>query len=275
MVSSKGKGAAGGAAGGAVAAKKKVNNKKSSAPLKVQRQPATNKTVISSTKKAKPLPQDWPVTSKPPSISSEHSALRPGSLLQEKCSGLDIHLNRQTLIAPSIAKEKGRYLLILPGTFSFKTINAGDTSSSTGKEDAVAASTIHDGDDDAAHNDDDDDNNEEEEEDEGDDPKSVSAFNKSVLPIHKPTTTAVAVPQFGNIQGLSTPNPKLRIAFPRGESGHGRSLVFPGTKVETSSKYLWLNCSAKKKGTVACKVRTDKCGIQKEIPSPSSIHLCF
>jgi hypothetical protein len=222
--------------------------------VKVQRQAKTTIKI----KPAKALPKDWPVTSKPPTLSATDSALRPGSLLQEKCNGQDIHLNRQALMAPSIAKEKGRYLLILPGTFSFKSLKEvkSSSSSATNKEDAdeddsgkVASSSIADSKKNNSQEDDEDDDDDDDEEEEDEDVgQGASTSAKTTTG----ATTKPTLPQFGNVEGLSTPTPKLRISFPNSD----KSLVFPGTKVDTSSKYMWLNCSMKKKGTVACKVCT-------------------
>lgn len=177
---------------------------------------------------AKPLPKDWPVTSRPPSFQSTDSALRPGSLLQEVCNGQDIHLNKQAVQAPSLAKEKGRFLIILPGNVCLKSLKNSSTNSSqdnesSGDNDILATQTSNDV------------------EEEGGDGAAAK-------------TSKEALPQLGKIQGLGTNNPKLVVSFP-GKSEQ-KSLVFPGAKVNTLSKYMWLNCSAKKKGTVACKVNT-------------------
>ena len=214
--------------------------------------------------RATPLPDDWPVASIPPQFSAEQSALTPGSLLQELCSGQDIHINKQALVAPSISKEKGRYLLILPGVFSFKpikqansslaaattttttTTNAG-TVEPTQEEPLPALTQTQDsedvlGDANQDESDDDDDDNEPGKESTG----TTTATNSSSSS-NKPKSS---IPQLGNLEGLATPHPKLRISFP----AQRKSLVFPGTKVHSSSKYMWLNCAARKKGTVTCKV---------------------
>jgi hypothetical protein len=186
-----------------------------------------NKSAPPPAAKVIPLPNDWPAASRPPALKSTDSALRPGSLLQEVCNGQDIHLNKQSLQAPSISKEKGRYLFILPGNMSFRGLKR--TTKSMGdevvekSEDLVEKKSMEDGDD---------------EEGEG------TAKDDGV-------SSKIAVQSLGKIEGLSTLNPKLRVAFP----DSNKALVFPGTKVNTLSKFMWLNCSGRKKGTVACKVR--------------------
>lgn len=211
--------------------------------------------------RATPLPDDWPVASVPPQFSAEQSALTPGSLLQELCSGQDIHINKQALVAPSISKEKGRYLLILPGVFSFKPIKQASSTSvattttatnsasaePTQEEPLPALTQTQDSEDvlgntNQDESDDDDDDN--------DEPgKESTATTTTTNNNNKPKSS---IPQLGNLEGLATPHPKLRISFPALQ----KSLVFPGTKVHTSSKYMWLNCAARKKGTVTCKVRS-------------------
>ena len=201
-----------------------------------------------------PLPSDWPVASQPPQFSSEQSALTPGSLLQELCSGQDIHINKQALLPPSIPKEKGRYLLILPGQFSFKPLkpNAPTSTTTSGdstvdaKEEALPVLTQTQESEDPIKPPSPNEGNTNQEESDEDNEAPVGQESTAPTTQNKPT-----VPQFGTLEGLTTPHPKLRISFPTLQ----KSLVFPGSKVHTSSKYMWLNCAARKKGTVACKVR--------------------
>ena len=193
---------------------------------------------------AKPLAEDWPVTSRPPTLKSTDSALRPGSLLQEICNGQDIHLNKQALQAPSISKEKGRYLLILPGNMSFRGLKNSTQSMEeevvgvkSFTQQSVEEEAVEQGEELATQKS----VEEGEDEEQGDQGAAAKASGIS---------NKINVPQLGKIEGLSTANPTFRIAFP----DSNKSLVFPGTKVNTLSKYMWLNCSARKKGTVACKV---------------------
>ena len=193
---------------------------------------------------AKPLADDWPVTSRPPTLKPTDSALRPGSLLQEICNGQDIHLNKQALQAPIISKEKGRYLLILPGNMSFRglksTAQPVEEETMEGKsstQESLEEGAVEEGEDIVKKK-----SVEEGEDDEEGEEGAVKASG---------TSSKANVPQLGKVEGLSTANPKLRIVFP----GSTKSLVFPGTKVNSLSKYMWLNCSARKKGTVACKVK--------------------
>lgn len=240
--------------------KKKIVEKSQSLQVKVQRPNAPKI-------RAKPLPNNWPVASRPPKLSSDQSALRPGSLLQEVCSGQDIHINKQALLAPSIAREKGRYLLILPGVLSFKRLKAiGETTSTELSEQQKSSpqqppEESNDEETEPPSNetptetkssqmvavDEEEDADEEEEEiDHGQQGEGIGSGKPSA----KPT-----LPHFGTVEGLSTATPKLRISFPNSN----KSLVFPGSKVPTSSKYMWLNCSARKKGTVTCKVCMNVC----------------
>lgn len=217
-------------------AKKAAPTKKShsSSPLKVERP-----TIV---KRAKPLPSDWPVASRPPTLAASDSALRPGSLLQQVCNGQDIHLNKQALVPPSLAKEKGRYLLILPGTLNLKSIQQQVSGDLATNDNLSEPPSQDDNDEDVDNN-----NNYNDDQEDEEDEEKVSSSQPTANTV-KPTTI---LPQLGKVVGLSTATPKLRIAFP----DCGKSLVFPGTKVPTSSKFMWLNCSNRKKGSVACKVR--------------------
>lgn len=116
------------------ATKRKVATKK-----KVKPKTAGGKaTLLVSRKRKKPaaaaaipvpiLPSDWPVASQPPVFPPEASALRPGSLLQQTCSGNDIQLARAACVVPNFDKQKGKFLLIFPGNFSF-----GNSSNETDK----------------------------------------------------------------------------------------------------------------------------------------------
>lgn len=237
----------------------------------------------SSRQNVEALPKDWPVQSKPPLLTPTSSALRPGSLLQEVCNGKDIRLpGKQTLAEPSIAKEKGKYIFTFSGRFSLKDFASSATVATTSKKESQDKISPDDAtnsiaktetaDDVVQINDEDDDDEEngnldEEEEDASNtsdankDSKADTASGADAddddstakkLPA-KPNTTTSTAPcllQLGKVVGLATRTPQLRVPFPNSN----KVLVFPGKKVDTSSKYMWLNCSTKKKGSVTCKV---------------------
>lgn len=180
-------------------------------------------------KKAPPptLPKDWPVTSRPPIFPPTASALAPGNLLQHTCSGNDIHLARNAVARPSLAKEKGKYLLILPGNLSLKKLASDKKKGSLSQ---------------ASNN-------------------GLSQNTVGLSQSSGDATKKAAVPTLGTVQDLNTDYPKFVIPFP-----DGRTLVFPGKIVETTSKYIMLSCSMKKKGSVACKVGVDLLGASMHLP---------
>lgn len=193
----------------------KSTNKSKTPAIKVARRPK-HAPPSKKTKKVVPeLPSDWPVASRPPVYPPNASALAPGSLLQHNCSGQDIHLAKSAVTRPNLAKEKGKYLIIFPGNLGLKTI-------------AKATDEKNDNDD----------NNEVQIKG----PKSQSTVDGENL------TKKSSVPTLGQMQDLSTDHPKLVVPFPG-----GKSLIFPGKKVESMSKYIMLSCSTKKKGSIACK----------------------
>jgi hypothetical protein len=209
---------------------KKASAKKStttkSKAVKVARK---SKHAVPNKKKAPPptLPKDWPVTSRPPIYPPTASALAPGSLLQHTCSGNDIHLARNAVARPNLAKERGKYLLILPGNLSLKKLANNDNKRSLSQSSiglAEASSNI------------------------GISQTTNTGLSQSSVD----ATKKVPPPILGTIQDLNTDHPKFVIPFPE-----GKTLVFPGKKVETTSKYMILSCSTKKKGSVVCKVRSD------------------
>eukprot|EP00429_Kryptoperidinium_foliaceum_P050772 CAMPEP_0176126642 /NCGR_PEP_ID=MMETSP0120_2-20121206/63924_1 /TAXON_ID=160619 /ORGANISM="Kryptoperidinium foliaceum, Strain CCMP 1326" /LENGTH=189 /DNA_ID=CAMNT_0017461581 /DNA_START=54 /DNA_END=619 /DNA_ORIENTATION=+ len=175
---------------------------KKTSGVKVKRQAKTN---VVKAAPVKPLPKDWPVASRPPTLTSENSALRPGSLLQDVCSGQDIHINKQALQAPNVEKGKGRYMLIFPGEFSFRNFKNGDSKEPSNKSSEEDISEKNSQDD-----------NEDDEEDEDDNDVVVGDGGK--------TAAKPVAPQMGKVEGLTTDHPKFRISFP----GSDKSLVFPG-----------------------------------------------
>uniref|UniRef100_A0A7S4ACV9 Uncharacterized protein n=1 Tax=Pseudo-nitzschia australis TaxID=44445 RepID=A0A7S4ACV9_9STRA len=224
--------------------------------------PATKTTKSEKARKAVVLPPDWPVTSQALEFPAEASALRPGSLLRNSCSGSDIQLARSACAPVNFDKGKGKFLLVFPGKFSF---GGSDNSNSNNSDNRNQEDSQQDNDSD----------------DVGDlKPKATSAEEKSgdtetLCPVHdgnidNTTTTTTNAEKtgssssnintninssnnrkttMGRIEGLRTDSPSFRIPFPQ----LNKSLVFPGKKITTTSKYLALSCSNKKKGTVQCK----------------------
>eukprot|EP00934_Nitzschia_sp_Nitz4_P002187 Nitzschia sp. Nitz4//scaffold174_size87051//23336//25431//NITZ4_005103-RA/size87051-augustus-gene-0.67-mRNA-1//-1//CDS//3329538854//2187//frame0 len=188
------------------------------------------------------LPEDWPVQSHPPTIPANASALAPGTLLREVCHGTDIQLNKQALAEPSIIKEKGKYLLSFPGSFSFRNLIASNEKSSQESEPLATQDMDEDADEEAM-----------DETAKNDDPSiqtSKSGGNNNTASTNtsqpRPTVTPLAL---GKVVGLATSHPQFRIPFPDRQ----QVLVFPGTKMDTASKFMWLACSTRRKGSVTCK----------------------
>ena len=213
------------------------------------------------------LPSDWPVSSQQPTYNpADASALCPGSLLQHKCSGRDIHLPRSAVTAPNIDKEKGKFLLILPGMMSFhkkKPPPSTTTSSAAGstKGDDVEDDNDNDKNDDSDvillddDNDDDEDDGEEGGGGGGTKSQKNPSSKKQQASTSTTTTTTTLPSSLGKLDGLRTDHPTLSIPFPQLR----KKLIFPGKKVPTSSKYIMLSCSNKQKGSVQCKVCFGEC----------------
>ena len=244
--------------------------------IKVQRKPKTTTTTNNNKKKQPPksksktksninpaiiLSKNLPVTSKPPILPTNASALRPGSLLQQICNGRDIQLSRSAVVTPNIEKEKGKYLLIFPGMFSFNNSNNTTTTTTTTKKAAAATKEEEeerevesdDGDlkSKSVNNDNDDDDDCDEDEDVDDSPlKETTTKNRKISATI--ATTPTQIHSLGRIEGLRTDIPTFKIPFPNIQ----KDLIFPGKKVQTTSKYLIMSCSNKKNGTVQCKVRS-------------------
>ena len=238
--------------------------------IKVQRKPKT--TTTTNNKKKQPpksktksninpaiiLSKNLPVTSKPPILPTNASALRPGSLLQQICNGRDIQLSRSAVVTPNIEKEKGKYLLIFPGMFSFN--NSNNTTTTTTKKAAAATKEEEeerevesdDGDlKSKSVNNDDDDNDEDDDDDDDDDEsplKETTTKNRKISATI--ATNPTQIHSLGRIEGLRTDIPTFKIPFPNIQ----KDLIFPGKKVQTT--YLIMSCSNKKNGTVQCKVRS-------------------
>ncbi|KAG7371149.1 hypothetical protein IV203_019719 [Nitzschia inconspicua] len=168
----------------------------------------------------------------PTDYSPDASALPPGSLLQDKCNGQDVHLAKSAVTTPSIVKERGKFLLLFPGSFSFhKPLVKVAAKPDDNKAD------IDDNDNNNDNNDGDGDrNNQDGNVDNGDSKPAAVATSKKAPPM-----------SLGKLEGLATDTPSFRIPFAN------RQLVFPGKKVSTTSKYILLSCANKQKMAVQCK----------------------
>jgi hypothetical protein len=156
-------------------------------------------------------------------------ALETGTVL-EACNGSDIQLARGASARPNLAKGRGRYLIILPGIMSFKSRSK--QIKPIPENDSKAEAAVGK----AKQNDEDDEEETKSVEDNGD--KKPAARNP-----FQPRVTML-----GKIQEIESEAPIMKVPF-----DDGRSLVFQGKKVDTSSKYMILNCKASK-GSVTCKV---------------------
>jgi hypothetical protein len=146
----------------------------------------------------------------------------------EACNGSDIQLARGASTRPNLAKGRGRYLIILPGIMSLKSRSKQIKPERENDSKAAVAK--------AKQNDEDD---EEETKPMGDNGDKKPATRNPFQP---------RVTMLGKIQEIESNAPIMKVPF-----DDGRSLVFQGKKVDTSSKYMILNCKASK-GSVTCKV---------------------
>jgi hypothetical protein len=230
------------------------NNNKKKQPPKSKTTANINPSII--------LSKNLPVTSKPPILPTAASALRPGSLLQQICNGRDIQLSRSAVVTPNIEKEKGKYLLIFPGMFSFNNNTTTTKKAATTEEEEEKEVESDDGDlkpKSVNNNDNDNDGNDNDDDDEDGDEDDSPLKDTTTTTIKKKKISAnIATTQIhslGRIEGLRTDIPIFKIPFPNIQ----KDLIFPGRKVQTTSKYLIMSCSNKKNGTVQCKVRSSSC----------------
>jgi hypothetical protein len=214
------------------------------------------------------IPKDWPVQSAPvEDFGEDATAYQPGSLVQAS-SGTDITLNRMAVVAPHVGKQKGKYLLILPGMLSLKQSLASmqtQTQTQSSKESLPEELALTQGKDDEEENvkndamDQDDDPMDKDQDDDDDDTKTPAAVTSKPPEDSKSSedatsnksNTVVEPVTLGRVENLATDTPVLRVPFP-----NGRTLLFPGKKVHTSSKFFMLTCNSRrgKGGSVACKV---------------------
>jgi hypothetical protein len=212
------------------AATKSSSSTKSKSVVKVLRNPKKHPPPGSKVVRKKPrpppeLPNEWPVASRLPEYGDD--ALAPGLLLKQNCNGQDIHLARNAVQKPNLVKEKGKFLLILPGNLSLKSFTESSKASQLSQvslsQNSVGLGQTSIG--------------------------LSQEMNESVPSSQPLFTLKKVLPTLGRLTNLSTDQPKLVLKF-----SSTKSLVFPGKKVSTSSKYMMLSCSSKRKGHVACKV---------------------
>ena len=222
------------------------------------------------------IPKDWPVQSAPvEDFGEDASAYQPGSLVQA-CSGTDITLARTAVVAPHVGKQKGKYLMILPGMLSLKqsltsmSMQASKEASTTEELSQPLTQELTQEKDDEEENDNNEDKNDDAMDDQGQDEEDSKkpALVASKLPLEETksedatsnksnsnsnnTGQVVVEPiTLGRVEKLATDAPILRVPFP-----DGRTLIFPGKKVHTSSKFFMLTCNTRRGrgGSVACKV---------------------
>jgi hypothetical protein len=221
------------------------------------------------------IPKDWPVQSTPvEDFGEDATAYQPGSLVQA-CSGTDITLARTAVVAPHVGKQKGKFLLILPGMLSLKQSLASMSMQMQSSKDASLTEEVpltqgKDDEDENCNNDDDHDKNgdakDDKDQDEEDskkpaavaskqplleDSKSEDAISNNSNPNSNTAAGQVEPVTLGRVEKLATDAPILVVPFP-----NGRNLLFPGKKVHTSSKFFMLTCNTRRGrgGSVACKV---------------------
>ncbi|KAI2497548.1 hypothetical protein MHU86_16951 [Fragilaria crotonensis] len=168
---------------------------------------------------ASKLDQDgWPVTTQEPYDLVTELGLPPGPALLA-CSGSDIVLSRGASAKPSVAKQKGRYVIMLPGILSLRPKS---------KESADAGA---------------DKTGEDEDERDGTTDGATDELQADVATKSKALITSTLL---GRMEGLSTDTPVLKIPYP-----NGGCLTFQGHKVnDSTSRFMMLSF---KKGDVVCK----------------------
>lgn len=162
--------------------------------------------------------EGWPVTTQEPYDLVTELGLPPGPALLA-CSGSDIVLSRGASAKPSVAKQKGRYVIMLPGILSLRP-------KSKESPDAGADKTGEDADD-----------------RDGTTDGATDELQADVATKSKATITSTLL---GRMEGLSTDTPVLKIPYP-----NGGCLTFQGHKVnDSTSRFMMLSF---KKGDVVCK----------------------
>jgi hypothetical protein len=185
----------------------------------------------------KPLPNHWPVASTQTPLEVSQ-LLKPGNILH-KCNGRDIKLSKNSDSKPNLATGRGRFLFVLPGSLSLKKpFEKGEEGSKHDNPDSNNLDTdVCTGMDvDTPQH----------------DAKMATAVKSSYQPpgsspaAVKPASSTSTLFTMGKVRHLETDHPKLEIELPTGQL-----LVFRGTKVSTTSRYLVLSC--KTSGVVNCR----------------------
>lgn len=181
--------------------------------------------------------------------------LRPGGALQ-RCSGADVMLAKSAMVVPQLAKGRGRYLIILPGSFvprmpSVESVGQGGNGEKQtciserdeekkrqeeGEADGgtLAAAPIDTGKGHVVAD--------------GDEAKwAEKKGHAGSADGAKAKSTPVEPRLLGTLEKLGTENPVLRLPFP-----DGRVMIFRGRLVSTSSSFMALTCKGGR-GTVSCK----------------------
>jgi hypothetical protein len=237
------------------------------------------------------LPLSWPVSSRPSTLPSTTttnttqypvSALAPGSLLRQKCNGQDIHLAKTAMVMASTttSKEKGKFLLLFPGNFSFHKSQHQQPPPPLPSTSKLSSLHVH-----VSMKDKDDSDNNENKTDKKNDYDDDTDLDKTATTQSSSDPDPVAIPPkstpisttnktpaiWGRLEGLASDAPTFRIPFVDSNNNgntNNKQLVFQGKQIPTTSKYLFLSCAnhkntattttcstAKPKMVVQCKVR--------------------
>ena len=135
------------------------------------------------------------------------------------------------VVAPNISKEKGRYLIILPEILNIK-------SQQQQQQEQVDTQEKKSN------------NNDEDETDKEEKDTKTDTSSKATCDDAPAKKDAKKVPvSLECMEGMSTDSPMLKVPFPG-----GKTLIFPGKKVEYTSKHIMLSCSTQKK-VFRCRAR--------------------
>jgi hypothetical protein len=172
----------------------------------------------------------------------EYAAMQPGpGPCLQACNGSDIQLARGASSRPNLAKGKGRYLIVLPGMMSLKP-QAKATTTCTPVKDATPEASQGETDDLS-----------ETEEPDAEQAKPITAASLDTADDAQKEKPKRPMPAkgvtLGKIEHLQTDHPVLKVPFE-----DGRTMVFQGKKMDSSSKFMMFNCKSSK-GSVTCKVR--------------------
>mmetsp|Transcript_28556 Transcript_28556/g.43159 ORF Transcript_28556/g.43159 Transcript_28556/m.43159 type:complete len:704 (+) Transcript_28556:95-2206(+) len=168
----------------------------------------------------------WPVTNEEPLDLVAEPGLTPGPALLS-CSGSDIHLSKGASTRPNAEKQKGRYVMMLPGMLSFRRQSQQNGREDNNKQEGKSES--------------------ESQNEDGDTQKTgQNKVNKESSPNNPPSAKlANATTVLGRIKGLKSGKPTMTIPYP-----NGGILTLKGQQIESSSRFMMLNF---KRGKVTCK----------------------